>query len=107
MAILPRINDVPGFGFAETVSRDDGLMQRSGVLEFRSFGADRLRADIESGGPLIYAGPVCVDGTWVEQSFAVTVTPAAPTNDTCVRFSISECAIASPSATLVTSDAAA
>jgi hypothetical protein len=107
MTILPRINDVPGFGFAETVTRDDGSVQRCGVLEFRSWYADRLRAEIESGEPLTYAGPVCVDGAWVEQSFVVTMTPAAPTNGTCVRFSIAERGIVSPSAPLETSDAAA
>jgi hypothetical protein len=107
VTILPRINDIPGFGFAETVTRDDGSIQRSGVLEFRSSGADRLCTAIENGVPLIYAGPVCVNGAWVEQSFAVTMTPAEPTDRPCVRFAIAECGIALPSAPVETSEVAA
>jgi len=107
MTILPRINDIPAFGFAETVTRDDGSVQRSGALEFRSSYVNQLRAELERGGPLTYAGPVCVDGVWAEQSFTVTMTPSAPPDDACVRFSIIECAVAPANALLEKSDVAA
>jgi len=107
MTILPRINDIPAFGFAETVTRDDGSVQRSGALEFRSPYMDQLRAELEKGGPLTYAGPVCVDGAWIEQSFTVTMTPSAPTSDACVRFSIIECVAAPAAALIERSDVAA
>lgn len=106
MTILPRINGTPGFGFAEAITRSDGSVERFGALEFRVSDADELRAAIESGEPLTYTGPVCVDGVWVEQSFLVTVTPVAPGWDSSITFSIAECGAPEMQSAFAQSDAA-
>jgi hypothetical protein len=90
MTILPRINGTPGFGFAEAITRNDGSVQRVGVLELRRSDAAQLRSTIAGGDPLTYSGPVWVDGVWIEETFAVVATPDPSSRDGSVKLSIAE-----------------
>jgi hypothetical protein len=107
MTILPRINGTPGFGFAEAITRDDGSVQRVGVLELRRSDSTQLRSTISGGEPLTYSGPVWVDGVWIDETFAVLATPEPSSRDGCVKLSIAECDAGSMAAPPSESGAAA
>lgn len=90
MTILPRINGTPGFGFAEAITRNDGSVQRVGVLELRRSDSAQLPSTIADGDLLTYSGPVWADGVWIEETFAVIATPVPPRRDGCLKLSIAE-----------------
>lgn len=71
--IVASINGTPALGFVEFVDRDDGTADRAGVLKLTAANAQRLQAMLERNEPLIYAGPVFLDGRWCSQTLSIAV----------------------------------
>jgi len=92
--ILARINGTPGFGFAEAVTQRDGSVKRMGRLELRPANGAELQSIVDRREPLVYSGPVWMNDTWVNESFAVTLTPVALVDDVLASVSIVQCNVA-------------
>jgi len=69
--IVATLNGTPALGFAEAAEQWDGSVHRIGRLQLHLNDFVQLDALIHSGEPVIYAGPVWIDGMWRKESFHV------------------------------------
>lgn len=81
--IIASVNGTYGQGFLETIERDDGSIQRMGMLKLSARDAMQLQRCLENRQPLIYSGPVLANGRWCADTFPIVATsivtdPAAP-----------------------------
>jgi hypothetical protein len=72
--IIASVNGAYGQGFLETVEREDGTVRRTGMLKVGGPDALRLRRLVANHEPLVYSGPVLVDGRWCAGSFPIVAT---------------------------------
>lgn len=66
--VFASINGIPGVGFAEASSNDDGREHR-GKIRLSAANAHRLRRLIDERAALVYYGPVWVQQCWQLRSF--------------------------------------
>ena len=87
--IVPLINNMPGFGFAEVARHGDGRVQRVGVIQFTPANARRVQALLHRGASLVYSGPVWVHDHWSVATFPVVPSDSngAPELSTTLEFS--------------------
>jgi hypothetical protein len=94
--ILPSLNGMQGFGFAEAIELPDGTLRRAGRLEISLTDATRLQLLIQPSGPMTYSGPVWIDGVWQSASFAVVARPIAFLTDRLAIVAVAECESPTP-----------
>jgi len=67
--ILASINGIPGVGFAELCSDEDGAAEHRGEIRLSAANAGRLRRLIDEGATLVYYGPAWAEQRWHARSF--------------------------------------
>ena len=70
--ITASINGIPGFGFAEVVTQEDGTSLRTGLIELPT---DCIQLESFTETPMVYSGPVWAAGLWRKETFPIAVTP--------------------------------
>src|SRR4051812_9969396 len=78
LMIIASVNGTHGHGFLETIQREDGTVLRAGLLKVGAQHAQRLRRLIDDQEPLVYSGPVFVDGGWRAQTFPIVAISMVP-----------------------------
>lgn len=67
--IFASINGIPGVGFAELCSDEDGAGEHQGTIRLSAANAARLRRLIDEGATLVYYGPAWAEQRWQVRSF--------------------------------------
>jgi hypothetical protein len=67
--IFASINGIPGVGFAEHCSDEDGAGEHRGKIRLSAVNARRLRRLIDERAALVYYGPAWVEQRWQLRSF--------------------------------------
>jgi hypothetical protein len=67
--IFASINGIPGVGFAEPCSDEDGAGEHRGKIRLSAANAKRLRRLIDEGTTLVYYGPAWAEQRWQVRSF--------------------------------------
>jgi hypothetical protein len=74
--IVPLINEMPGFGFAEAMEHGDGRVHRVGTVQITAANARRLEDLLRRGTSLVYSGPVWAGDHWRAETFPVMLSEA-------------------------------
>ena len=75
--VIASLNGTHAQGFVEVIERDDGSIERKGLLKFSAPNAMELRQHLEADAPIIYKGPVLANGRWRADCFCLTATDVA------------------------------
>jgi hypothetical protein len=89
--IVATLNGAHALGFAEAAEQRDGSVHRRGRLQLHVNDFVQLDALIDSAEPMIYAGPVWINGTWRNESFQVVPRLNTIVQDGLAIVSITEC----------------